>query len=214
MRNTLLFVIATLLLLAGAWWQYQLVQNLTSPLPVEPAPSQQPKSDESIQKRTLPELSEEQSAFKTEQQDVVDIVGFDPENPDTQPAWTLADSNDIQLNRPALENLHIGDLISLPMPDGETYTAIVQQRKHSKSGTLHLKGQLEAYGEQFPVLLAQSGQKIFGTISTPSGIYELDTKGGVTTLTATAKLQKMYPAHNSDMMPTPKPPKSDAHQDD
>lgn len=204
MRNTALFIVATLLLLAGAWWQYQLVQNLTTPLPTETSPDS-PQSEQSTSPQSEIELEIQQ--HESAQQEIRDIIGLTAEHPSRYTVWKLSSPENtnasIQINPAQVRTLNIGDTLNLPLPDGNEYQVSISSRKLSTTGTLHLKGSYEAYGISHPVIITHGDDQTFGTISSPEGIFELSASGETGKLVATSQMDEKMGPLKSDMMADP-----------
>lgn len=193
--------------MAGAWWQYQLVQNLTGPLPT-PTTTPSPVSSESSINDSFPDIPTEQSRFEAEQQEIRDIVGLGSTNETTPAIWALEtgrpdNSTSLLLNTATIENAKIGDRLSFNTPDGESHDALITNRKRSKRGVLHLNAHYIAYGEKYSVLLTQSEKQTFGTVNTPNGIYELSATDGKGKLISSAMLEERINPEISDIIPAP-----------
>lgn len=164
LRNTWLFVVLTLLLVSAAWWQYQLVQNLSSPLPV-------PENNKTsgIIERTIAEPEP-------------GSLGI--------PLWNLrldGEQQTVQLDRALIESAQSGDLLSLTLPNGDVVDTKVTERIQRPSGNIHLDTRYVYEGHDYPLLITQSRNRTFATFSTPDGVYELSAKDGLGSLTRSIK---------------------------
>lgn len=221
MKNTFLFVIATAILIYGAWWQYQLVQNMkpvevttpAPPPPADPKASASPTHNDVSASLPTPQNAEEQRLIEDEQksrEDTEKMLALDVDEFDPGPLWkTLPEpgSNDgsmlVTLNRSAIAGLVPGDPLPLPDIEGQHWQATVTGRDSSPGGNLILKGQLQAWSENYPVTITQGEQHTYATIATPKGMYELEAKGNRGKLRSTSSYDKLIDPEKTDVLPAP-----------
>lgn len=176
MRNTWLFVVLTLLLVAAAWWQFQLVQNLRAPLPVPESSSISGK-----------------------------IERVEPINESTSsPLWTIhleGSNQTVRLDHDLLSKTETGDRLSLALPNGDIVDASVSNRIQRPSGNIHLDTHYDHQGQRYPLLLTQSENQTFATLSTAEGVYELSAKNGIGSLTKSIATPTEKASPDSAIMP-------------
>ncbi len=223
MKNTLLFVIASAVLIYGAWWQYQLVQNMQpveTPEATQASPANVPlqETPPATTDHEDPELQslldeEKKSLQETEQLlALADKADLDPPLPATQsaPLWqalpeegTRDHSLPVSLNRDAITALSPGDPLQLPAINGQSLSGTVTGKSISASGNLTLKGQLQAWSETYPVIITQGKKHTFATIATPDGIYELQARGEQGTLLSSVSFNRLIDPTKSDVIAPP-----------
>lgn len=71
-----------------------------------------------------------------------------------------------------------GDLVKLPMIQGEEYTATITETKNFENGSSSVTGSYELNGDKHTVTLTQGIKTGFGTFSTPNGTYQISLLGG------------------------------------
>lgn len=70
-----------------------------------------------------------------------------------------------------------GDLVKLPIIEGEEYTATITESKNFANGSSSVTGSYELNGEKHTVTLTQGVKTSFGTFSTPNGTYQISLLG-------------------------------------
>jgi len=101
------------------------------------------------------------------------------------PAPTLAgmvnglvrDAQHLRLDLEAIRAIDVGSLVSIELPGGEHYQALVQEVLVHENGDRSWSGHLEGFGTRFPVVYTQGDSATFGTIATPIGLYSLEALG-------------------------------------
>ena len=71
-----------------------------------------------------------------------------------------------------------GDKVSLPLIEGEEYTATITETKNFENGSSSMTGQYEVNGENYTITLTQGVKTSFGTFTTPYGTYQISLVGG------------------------------------
>jgi hypothetical protein len=84
----------------------------------------------------------------------------------------------IELPKNSISNLNVGDTVALPyMGNGEFEAQITKKTEH-KNGSVTVSGNLLDTGNQYSVVLTEGKNMSFGTVTTPNGSFEIETKDG------------------------------------
>ncbi len=213
---------ATVILIYGAWWQYQLVQNLQ---PVEPQNA--PDSGEQKPITPLPEnhtllIDDEssenlpadlQAAIQTQQRSERETQKYlalvpEPRIP-LPPLWVTSENYSadgiipITFHRATLQSLRLGDTLPLPTINGQQLDATITEKSTSSRNNLTLKATISAWSETYPVIITQGKTHTFATIATPQGIYELEAKGSAGTLRSSLVFNKLIDPEKPDTLEAP-----------
>ena len=85
----------------------------------------------------------------------------------------------IEIPKGAVSKLKVGDKISLPYMGAGEYEAIVTSKTTHKNGSISVSGNLIDSGEQqYLVVLTEGKNMTFGTVTTPNGSFEIESKNG------------------------------------
>jgi hypothetical protein len=84
----------------------------------------------------------------------------------------------IEILKGSVSKLNIGDKISLPYMGSGEYEATITEKTIHKNGSVSVTGNLDDSGTQYSVVLTEGKNMSFGTISTPNGSFEIETKNG------------------------------------
>jgi hypothetical protein len=107
----------------------------------------------------------------------------------------------ITLNRQAIANLKVNDIIELPIPQQErTHIGLITEViKHSEHNT-SWAGLLEGYGTDYSIVISQSEFGTMATLDTPDGQYILEANGENARLTPTHEITKHIDYSQSDVI--------------
>ena len=102
----------------------------------------------------------------------------------------------IELPKNSIAKLNIGDTVALPyMGDGEFEAKITQKSEH-KNGSVTVTGNLIDTGNQYSVVLTEGKNMSFGTVTTPNGSFEIETKDGQGYVYSTDEIDKEWIDYN------------------
>jgi len=98
----------------------------------------------------------------------------------------------IELPKNSIAKLNVGDTVALPyMGNGEFEAKITKKSKH-KNGSVTVSGNLIDTGNQYSVVLTEGKNMSFGTITTPNGSFEIETKNGQGYVYSTDAIDKAW----------------------
>ena len=89
----------------------------------------------------------------------------------------VRDAQHVRLDLETIRAIDVGSLVSIELPGGEHYQALVQEVLVHENGDRSWSGHIEGFGTRFPVVYTQGDSATFGTIATPSGLYSLEALG-------------------------------------
>ncbi|MGL4250273.1 MAG: hypothetical protein ACRCR1_06430 [Aeromonas sp.] len=102
----------------------------------------------------------------------------DADFPLAEPSAAAEQPLAIVLQDDALANAHVGDSVSLPLPDSSTLQAKVTQVELQQGGKRNWQGEIQVDGSSYPVNFTVDKKATFGFIGTPQGSYTVETLGG------------------------------------
>lgn len=84
----------------------------------------------------------------------------------------------VEIPKGSVRTLNIGDKISLPYMGAGEYQATITGKITHKNGSVSVTGNLDDSGKQYSVVLTEGKNMSFGTVTTPDGSFEIETKDG------------------------------------
>jgi hypothetical protein len=84
----------------------------------------------------------------------------------------------VEIPKGTITKLEIGDKISLPYMGAGEYEATITEKTTHKNGSVSVSGNLSDSGIQYSVVLTEGKNMSFGTVTTPNGSFEIETKNG------------------------------------
>jgi len=84
----------------------------------------------------------------------------------------------IAMPKGAVSQLNIGDKISLPYMGSGEYEATITSKTTHKNGSVSITGNLDDLGNDYSIVLTEGKNMSFGTINTPDGTFEIESKNG------------------------------------
>ena len=84
----------------------------------------------------------------------------------------------IDLQKGAISKLEVGDKISLPYMGAGEYEATITTKKTHKNGSVTVTGNLIDSGNEYSIVLTEGKNMSFGSVTTPDGTFEIETKDG------------------------------------
>ena len=82
----------------------------------------------------------------------------------------------IKVLKGSIDKLEIGDKVSLPYM-GE-YEATITSKTLHKNGSVSVSGDIIDSGNRYSMVLTEGKKMSFGTVTTPNGSFEIETKNG------------------------------------
>ena len=109
--------------------------------------------------------------------------------------------NAIKLPKNSIKNLNVGDTVLLPNMGSGEFEAKITERKRHKNGSVTVTGNLIGSGNQYSVVLTEGQNMSFGTVNTPNGSFEIETRNGVGYVYSTDDIDRAYIDHSkSDVL--------------
>ena len=84
----------------------------------------------------------------------------------------------IAIPKGAVSQLNIGDKISLPYMGSGEYEATITSKTTHKNGSVSVMGKLDDLGNDYSIIFTEGKNMSFGTINTPNGTFEIESKNG------------------------------------
>jgi hypothetical protein len=84
----------------------------------------------------------------------------------------------IAMPKGVVSQLNIGDKISLPYMGSGEYEATITSKTTHKNGSVSITGNLDDLGNDYSIVLTEGKNMSFGTINTPDGTFEIESKNG------------------------------------
>ena len=110
----------------------------------------------------------------------------------------------INLPKNTIKNLNVGDTVLLPNMANGNFEAKITEKKTHKNGSVTVLGNLIGSGNQYAVVLTEGKNMSFGTINTPNGSFEIETRNGVGYVYSTDDIDRAYIDHNKTDVLVPK----------
>lgn len=82
----------------------------------------------------------------------------------------------IELPKNSISKLNIGDIVSLPYMGTGQFNAEITSKTTHNNGSVSISGNLVDEDKEFSVVLTEGKNMSFGTITTPNGSFEIETK--------------------------------------
>ena len=84
----------------------------------------------------------------------------------------------VEIPKGSVSKLNIGDKIALPYMGTGEYEATITGKITHKNGSVSVTGNLDDAGKRYSVVLTEGKNMSFGTVTTPDGSFEIETKDG------------------------------------
>ena len=98
----------------------------------------------------------------------------------------------IEVLKGSIGKLEVGDKVSLPyMGEGE-YEATITSKTLHKNGSVSVSGDIIDSGNKYSVVLTEGKNMSFGTVTTPNGSFEIETKNGQGYVYSTDSIDKKW----------------------
>ncbi len=110
----------------------------------------------------------------------------------------------IKLPKNTIKNLNVGDTVVLPNMGNGEFEAKITEKKTHKNGSVTVSGNLIDSGNQYAVVLTEGKNMSFGTVNTPNGSFEIETRNGVGYVYSTDDIDRAYIDHNKTDVLIPK----------
>ena len=102
----------------------------------------------------------------------------------------------IKLPKNTIKNLNVGDTVVLPNMGNGEFEAKITEKKIHKNGSVTVLGNLIDSGNQYAVVLTEGKNMSFGTVNTPNGSFEIETRNGVGYVYSTDDIDRAYIDHD------------------
>lgn len=116
----------------------------------------------------------------------------------------IAPSSAIALVQGTISKLNVGDTISLPYMGNGEFNAKISNKKVHKNGAVTVTGNLVDSGKDYSVVLTEGKTMSFGTVTTPNGSYEIETRNGQGYVYSTDDIDREWIDHSQSdtLVPT------------
>jgi len=98
----------------------------------------------------------------------------------------------ITLPQKTISHLDIGDKVSLPYMGAGEYEATITTKTTHKNGSVTVSGNIDDLGKGYSVLLTEGKSMSFGTVTTPDGTFEIESKNGEGYIYSTKDIDKRW----------------------
>jgi len=141
------------------------------------------EKDDDISEEVEPEMVEDAKDIMVE----TDIDEVQKELPIKEGITPVAS---IKIPKNSIKNLNIGDTVSLPYMGNGQFDAKISDKQIHKNGSVTVTGNLVDSDKEYSVVLTEGKSMSFGTITTPNGSFEIETKNGVGYVYSTDDIDK------------------------
>ena len=128
-----------------------------------------------VPKEVVPEMVQEASRERKDimvQTDIEEVKKSFPTKEGVSPLIA------VEIPKGTVSKLNIGDKILLPYMGTGEYEATITEKTTHKNGSVSVTGNLDDAGNQYSVVLTEGKNMSFGTVTTPNGSFEIETKNG------------------------------------
>ena len=128
-----------------------------------------------VPKEVVPEMVQEASRERKDimvQTDIEEVKKSFPTKEGVSPLIA------VEIPKGTVSKLNIGDKILLPYMGTGEYEATITEKTTHKNGSVSVTGNLDDSGNQYSVVLTEGKNMSFGTVTTPNGSFEIETKNG------------------------------------
>ena len=109
----------------------------------------------------------------------------------------------IEILKGSIGKLKIGDKVSLPYMGAGEYEATITSKTLHKNGSVSISGDIIDSGNRYSMVLTEGKSMSFGTVTTPNGSFEIETKNGQGYVYSTDSIdQKWIDYSKSDTLET------------
>ena len=98
----------------------------------------------------------------------------------------------VEIPKGTIRKLEIGDKVSLPYMGAGEYEATITEKTTHKNGSVSVTGNIFDSGNQYSVVLTEGKSMSFGTVTTPNGSFEIETKDGQGYVYSTDTIDKKW----------------------
>jgi len=95
----------------------------------------------------------------------------------------------IRMETNKIKNIQVGSTLLLPTIDGSHYTLKVKHRTISQRGTVSIDGDFSEDGNTYSAILTEGGKSTFISMSTPTGMYEVEIFEGLGYIYASSEIE-------------------------
>lgn len=102
----------------------------------------------------------------------------------------------IEIFKGTISNLKVGDKVTLPYMGTGEYEAEISSKTTHANGSVSVTGNLLDGTNQYSVVLTEGKNTTFGTVTTPDGSFEIETKDGQGYVYSTDEIDKKWIDHS------------------
>jgi len=98
----------------------------------------------------------------------------------------------IEISKGVISNLKVGDKVVLPYMGTGEYEAKISSKTTHANGSVSVTGNLLDGSNQYSVVLTEGKTSAFGSVTTPDGSFEIETKDGQGYVYSTDEIDKKW----------------------
>lgn len=102
----------------------------------------------------------------------------------------------VEIAKNSITQLKVGDTIALPYMGSGEYEAKIESKTTHANGSVSVSGNLLDSGNQYSVVLTEGKNSAFGTVTTPNGSFEIETKDGQGYVYSTDEIDQAWIDHS------------------
>ena len=180
--------------------------NITKKEPHTQMSTEETKPTKQIPKNTK-SIVVEPKVSTDEEHIMYEILSLEEAKLTTKPRKNIRPIEAISLASTNTEELKVNDTLTLPNIEGIDYTIVVSSIVKNSDDSHSLTGQFKDEGIAYTTTITKSPQSSYITLSTPQGIYEIETENGVGYIYKTSDIRKHLQKPNVNdviILPIPK----------
>lgn len=102
----------------------------------------------------------------------------------------------VEIAKNSITQLKVGDTIALPYMGSGEYEAKIENKTTHANGSVSVSGHLLDSNNQYSVVLTEGKNSSFGTVTTPNGSFEIETKDGQGYVYSTDEIDQEWIDHS------------------
>jgi len=171
-------------------------------------PIEEKKPTEQISKSTKSIVIKTETSTEDEHM-LYEILTVEEAKLTTKPRKNIDPIEAISLSNTNTEELKVNDTLTLPNIEGIDYTIVISSIVKNSDNSHSFTGQFKDEGISYTTTITKSTQSSYITLSTPQGIYEIETENGIGYIYKTSDIRKHLQKPNvNDVIVLPIPKKS------
>jgi len=180
--------------------------NITKKEPHTQMSTEEKKPTKQISKNTKSIVVETEASTEDEHM-LYEILAVEEAELTTKPRKNIKPIEAINLSSINTEELKVNDTLTLPNIEGVDYTIVISSIVKNSDDSHSLTGQFKDEGISYTTTITKSTHSSYITLSTPQGIYEIETENGVGYIYKTSDIRKHLQKPNVNdviILPIPK----------